>query len=79
MYRLLFVIDDIPSTIRSDPMTRSHSVEPEQLREEVIFTKSMQYTRAAERSFIGGGGAKTKQGHCNVKRGTKGVHADNYH
>ena len=26
-----------------------------------------------------GGGAKTKRGHCNVKKGTKGVHADNYH
>ena len=27
----------------------------------------------------GGGGAKTKKGHCNVKKGTNGVHADNYH
>ena len=37
--------------------------------------------RAAERIFIGGGGGggKDKKGHCNVKKGTNGVHADNYH
>ena len=27
----------------------------------------------------GGGGGKDKKGHCNVKKGTKHVHADNYH
>ena len=27
----------------------------------------------------GGGGGKDKKGHCNVKKGTNGVHADNYH
>ena len=26
----------------------------------------------------GGGGGKDKKGHCNVKKGTNGVHADNY-
>ena len=34
-------------------------------------------TRAAERISIWGG--KDKKGHCNVKKGTKHVHADNYH
>ena len=24
-------------------------------------------------------GGKDKKGHCNVKKGTNGVHADNYH
>ena len=34
---------------------------------------------AAERIFIGGGGGgKDQKGHCNVKKGTNGVHADNY-
>ena len=28
---------------------------------------------------FGGGGGKDKKGHCNVKKGTNGVHADNYH
>ena len=42
----------------------------------VITTKA----RAAERIFIGGGGGgKDKKGHCNVKKATNGVHADNYH
>ena len=36
-----------------------------------------EYLRAAERIFIGGGGQKQK-GHCYVKKGTNGVHAD-YH
>ena len=26
-----------------------------------------------------GGGGKDQKGHCNVKKGTNGVHADNYH
>ena len=34
-------------------------------------------TRSAERIFIWGG--KGKKGHCNVKKGTNGVHADNNH
>ena len=29
--------------------------------------------------FSFGGGGKDKKGHCNVKKGTSGVHADNYH
>ena len=28
---------------------------------------------------VGGGGGKDKKGHCNVKKGTNGVHADNNH
>ena len=47
----------------------------------VIFDSTLHsQTRAAERIFIwGGGGGKDKKGHCNIKKGTNGVHADNYH
>ena len=42
----------------------------------VIRTKFTDVTRAADHvfSFGGGGGAKTKKGYCNVKKGTNGVH-----
>ena len=35
--------------------------------------------RGRRNVFSFGGGGKDKKGHCNVKKGTNGVHADNYH
>ena len=40
-------------------------------------SKALVAPRAAERIFIWG--SKDKKGHCNVKKGTNGVHADNYY
>ena len=41
------------------------------------FISTHTHARAAERIFIWGD--KDQKGHCNVKKGTNGVHADNYH
>ena len=34
------------------------------------------HARVAERIFMGGG-CKEKKGHCNVQKGTNGIHTDN--